>query len=80
NIRFIRRQKSILATVFDMGEIQKACRSYGLPFAHRIVCLPGIKDVQLSGSKIRADGTVKEEKKQSYEAQILRSPRIIQEG
>ncbi|KAL0076051.1 hypothetical protein F4703DRAFT_1762006 [Phycomyces blakesleeanus] len=66
--------------VFDMGEIQKACESYGLSFAHRMTCLPGIKTVRLLGSKIKTRGTVKEGTKQSYEARILRNPSIMQEG
>ncbi|KAL0076840.1 hypothetical protein J3Q64DRAFT_1350631 [Phycomyces blakesleeanus] len=66
--------------VFDMEEIQKACESYGLSFAHRMTCLPGIKTVRLLGSKIKTRGTVKEGTKQLYEARILRNPGIIQEG
>ncbi|KAL0087592.1 hypothetical protein J3Q64DRAFT_1883374 [Phycomyces blakesleeanus] len=66
--------------VFDMGEIQKACESYGLYFAHRMTCLPGMKAVRLLGSKIKTHGTVKEGTKQSYEARILRNPSIMQEG
>ncbi|KAL0078810.1 hypothetical protein F4703DRAFT_1209854 [Phycomyces blakesleeanus] len=63
-----------------MGEIQKACESYGLYFAHRMTCLPGMKAVRLLGSKIKTHGTVKEGTKQSYEARILRNPSIMQEG
>ncbi|KAL0073316.1 hypothetical protein J3Q64DRAFT_1704569 [Phycomyces blakesleeanus] len=66
--------------VSDMEEIQKACELYGLSFAYRITCLPGMKTVRLLGSKIKTHGTVKEETKQSYEARILRNPSIMQEG
>ncbi|OAD67163.1 hypothetical protein PHYBLDRAFT_151771 [Phycomyces blakesleeanus NRRL 1555(-)] len=62
--------------VFDMGEIQKACKLYGLSFAHRITCLPGMKTVRLLGSKIKTHCTVKEETKQSYEARILINPGV----
>ncbi|KAL0094474.1 hypothetical protein F4703DRAFT_1911803 [Phycomyces blakesleeanus] len=39
--------------VFDMSESQKACKPYGLYFAHRIKCIPGIKAVRLLRSKNR---------------------------
>ncbi|OAD73728.1 hypothetical protein PHYBLDRAFT_168162 [Phycomyces blakesleeanus NRRL 1555(-)] len=77
----VRQNKdAIFNAVFDIGEIQKACESYGLSFAHRITCLPGMKTVRLLGSRIKTHGSVTEETDQSYEARILRNPNVIQEG
>lgn len=63
-----------------MDLLHTSCKSYGLDFAHRVICLPGLKTVRILGTQEKMVSILNEPKKASYEERVLKNPNIILEG
>ncbi|PHZ13549.1 uncharacterized protein RHIMIDRAFT_291247 [Rhizopus microsporus ATCC 52813] len=53
--------------IINMDVLQTSCRSYGLGFAYKIICLPGLTITRILGTQEKAINILNELKKASYE-------------
>ncbi|RCH95762.1 hypothetical protein CU097_002590, partial [Rhizopus azygosporus] len=51
-----------------------------LGFAHRVICLPGLKTVRILGTQEKMVNILNEPKKASYKERVLKNPNVILEG
>lgn len=82
SIEYARSNKdAVFCSIFDMAQINQACKSYKLTFAQNIKVLPGMKACKVLGSKtVYKANEVQAEKPDTYFSRILNHPVIIEES
>ncbi|KAG1172982.1 hypothetical protein G6F70_005000 [Rhizopus microsporus] len=54
SLEFARQSKdAVLNAIFNMDLLQTSCKSHDLDFAHRVICLPGLKTVRILDTQKR---------------------------
>lgn len=81
SVEYARSNKdAVFCSIFDMAQINQACKSYKLTFAQNIKVLPGMKACKVLGSKtVYRANEVQAEKPDTYFSRILNHPVIIEE-
>ncbi|CAO3699748.1 unnamed protein product [Rhizopus microsporus] len=78
---FARQNKdAVFNAIFNMDLLHTSCKSHGLDFAHRIICLPSLKTVHILGTQEKMVNILNEPKKAPYEKRVLKNPNVILEG
>ena len=81
SLEFARQNKdAVFNAIFNMGLLHTSCKSYGLDFAHRVICLPSLKTVSTLGTQEKMVNILNKPKKAAYEERVLKNPNVILEG